>query len=306
MSERLVVGVSSSALFDLTESHRIFETVGPDEYRQFQRDHVNDVLGPGRGFEFASRLLSLNDLQPDAELPLVEIIILSRNSPETGLRVMHSIREHGLPISRAIFMEGRSPFRFGRPLGMSLFLTAEVSDAKEANSRGVPAGVMLAPGSLVNPSRQDADLRIAFDFDGVLASDEAERDYREDPVNYKIREAERASQPIDAGILSDFLRHLNRIQHLERERQSETDAYRRRLYVSLVTARGAPAHERAVRSLTHWGVEVNDAFFLGGLDKEGILKELEPHIFFDDQLKNLEPVAGSLASVHIPVGVAND
>lgn len=306
VQDRLVVGVASSALFDLAESHEVFVRHGPDEYRKYQRERRGQPLSPGRAFDFAKRLLSLNDLLPTADLPIAEIIIMSRNSPETGLRVMNSIREHGLPISRAIFMEGRSPFRFARPLGMSLFLTADVDDVNEAISRDIPAGVVLAPGSVVPTTRQDDDLRIAFDFDGVLASDSAERDFRNDPETYRELEAQRAHLPIEAGMLSEFLRHLNRIQHLEKERQASTPEYRRRLYVSLVTARGTPAHERAVNSLTNWGVEVNDAFFLGGLDKGEILLELQPHIFFDDQMKNLTRVAGSLASVHIPFGVANE
>jgi len=301
-----VVGVASSALFDLAESHEVFSQRGPDEYRNYQRERRNQALSPGRAFDFARRLLSLNDLLPTADSPIAEIIIMSRNSPETGLRVMNSIREHGLPISRAIFMEGRSPFRFAKPLGMSLFLTAAVDDVNEAVGRGIPAGAVLSPGTVVPTTRHDDDLRIAFDFDGVLASDSAERDYRNDPETYRELEAQRAHQPIEAGMLSELLRHLNRIQLLERDRHASDPDYRRRLYVSLVTARGAPAHERAVNSLTSWGVEVNDAFFLGGLDKGDILLELQPHIFFDDQLKNLTPVAGSLASVHIPFGVANE
>lgn len=300
LAERLVIGIASSALFDLTESDAIFRAGTEQAYREYQEQHVGDPLEPGVAYPFVRRLLSLNGLRPDD--PLVEVIVLSRNDPETGLRVMKSIEHHNLPITRAIFMRGKAPYKFMEPLRMSLFLSQNARDVRDAIALGLPAGHVQK--SLVADDIEDDDLRVAFDFDGVLAGDESERVYAEgDLATFQAHEQREVSRPHEAGPLSDLLAKINAIQQIEEARSDVDKEYRIRLHVAIVTARNAPAHERAIKSLQDWGLRVDDAFFLGGIAKQPILETLKPHIYFDDQLPHLEGAA--VPSVHIPFGLRN-
>ncbi|MFJ5232361.1 5'-nucleotidase [Kitasatospora sp. NPDC088391] len=305
LAGRLVVGIASSALFDLAESDRVFREDGEEAYRAYQERNVDITLAPGTAFPFVKRLLSLNDLAA-ADDPLVEVIVLSRNDPDTGLRVMRSIRAHKLPISRAIFQQGRAPYAYIPALNMSLFLSANEGDVREAVAAGLPAGRVLGPLGAAD-DEGDPDLRIAFDFDGVLASDAAEQVYQREGIEkFRDHEVAHADVPHDAGPLKEFLAGVNRIQRREEEERRRNAGYRLRVHVSIVTARNSPAEERAVRSLKRWGVRVNDAFFLGGIDKGTIMAVLRPHIFFDDQQVHLDSTARTTPSVHIPIGRLNE
>ncbi|NXY99502.1 5'-nucleotidase [Streptomyces sp. BR123] len=304
LSQRLVVGIASSALFDLTESDAVFREQGEPAYRAYQEEHREDALDKGVAFPFVRRLLSLNDLATHPGDPLVEVIILSRNDPDTGLRVMRSVEAYNLPITRAIFRPGRSSHRFMPALNMSLFLSANAQDVREAVAAGLPAGHVLASASADDP--EDPELRIAFDFDGVLADDSSERVFQADGIDgFRAHEVLNAATPHDPGPLRDFLAGINRIQRREEDEHRERPDYLPRVRVSLVTARNAPAHERAVRSLKKWGLRVDDAFFLGGIDKSAVIATLQPHMFFDDQVGHLGGTASSAPSVHVPFGVAN-
>ena len=260
------------------------------------------MLAPGVAFPFIRRLLDLNDLS-DRER-LVEVVILSRNDPETGMRVMRSVERHGLDITRAIFMQGHAPYRFMKPLRMSLFLSANEADVREAISLGFAAGHVVGHAAADDG---DTDLRIAFDFDGVLADDSAERVFQSGGLQeYQENESALAEVPLDRGPMADFLEKINRIQGLEDSKSvDDPQGYRRRVRVAVVTARSAPAHERAINSIRQWGLRVNDAFFLGGLPKGPVLEVLQPHIFFDDQRRHVERAALSTPSVHIPFGALN-
>jgi 5'-nucleotidase len=304
LANRLVIGIASSALFDLAESDTVFREQGEESYRAYQEEHLEDTLSTGVAFPFIRRLLSLNDLSSPDD-PLVEVIVLSRNDPDTGLRVMRSIEAHGLAISRAIFMQGRSPYRFIPALNMSLFLSANETDVREAVALGLPAGRVLGP--VAADDTGDQDLRIAFDFDGVLADDSSEQVFQADGIEgFRSHESVNAATPHDPGPLRDFLANVNRLQRREEEQRTTDPDYKIRVHVSLVTARNAPAHERAVRSLKGWGVTVNDAFFLGGIDKSKIMQVLKPHIFFDDQVSHLAGTSRSTPSVHVPFGKMNE
>ncbi|SDF36859.1 5'-nucleotidase [Lentzea fradiae] len=282
----LVVGVASSALFDLTASDAVFTTEGELAYRAYQEAHLDEPFAPGVAFPFIRRLLGLNELGP-----LVEVIVLSRNSPGTGLRILRSAAHHGLTMTRAIFTEGRAPHEYMPALNMSLFLSANENDVRRATAAGMPAGQVLKSSFLDD---DDPALRIAFDFDGVLADDASERIYQAGGLDrFQEHEALNVVTPLDPGPLRNFLAAINRIQ-----RQAED-----RIRVSVVTARSAPSHERAVNSLKAWGLTVNDAFFLGGLKKGPILDVLKPHIFFDDQRGHL---VETVPCVHIPFGVTNE
>ena len=302
LERALVIGVASSALFDLRESDAVFREQGEERYREYQREHLDDVLEPGVAFPFIRRLLDLNDLS-DRER-LVEVVILSRNDPETGMRVMRSVAHHGLDITRAIFMQGRAPYRFMKPLRMSLFLSANEDDVREAIDMGFAAGHVVGRAQ---PDDGDTDLRIAFDFDGVLADDSAERVFQSEGLDgYQESESALAEVPLSRGPMADFLEKINRIQGIEESKSlDDPSGYRRRVHVAVVTARSAPAHERAINSIGQWGLRVNDAFFLGGIDKGPILEVLRPHIFFDDQRRHVEGASLSTPSVHIPFGEIN-
>jgi 5'-nucleotidase len=302
LDSRLVVGVASSALFDLGEADAVFKEQGEDAYRAFQELHLEDELEPGVAFPFIRRLLSLNDLRPAD--PLVEVIVLSRNDPDTGLRVMRSVESHELPITRAIFMQGRAPYRFMPALSMSLFLSANEKDVREAVAMQLPAGRVL--DSTYEEDPDDGELRVAFDFDGVLADDGSEAVFQaEGLAKFQEHEVRHTFTPHNPGPMRDFLARLNTIQSLEQARLEADPSYALRLRVSIITARNAPAHERAVASLKNWGLRVNDAFFLGGIDKGVITAVLKPHIFFDDQVGHLEATSRSVPSVHIPFGISN-
>ncbi len=229
--------------------------------------------------------------------------MLSRNDPDTGLRVMRSIKQHGLDITRAVFMQGKSPHKFMPAFNMSLFLSANEDDVREAVAANLPAGQVL-PSTAVDDDSMD--LRIAFDFDGVLADDASEGVMQSSGLPaFHAHEVENAELPHNPGPLQAFLAAVNRIQEIETKRRAAEPGYRIRVHVSIVTARNAPSHERAVHSLKEWGVRANDAFFLGGVEKARVLEILKPHIFFDDQMGHLEGAARAAPSVHVPFGVVN-
>lgn len=304
LDNRLVIGVASSAVFDLKESDEVFRSHGEEAYREFQGQHLNDTLPKGIAFPFIKRLLSLNDLHPEASDPLVEVILLSRNDPDTGLRVMKSIESYELGMSRAIFTQGRSPYEYIKALNIALFLSSNETDVRAAIDAGYPAGHVLE--SSHDADENDHEVRVAFDFDGVLVDDESEAIMKKSGLeDFHEYEALNVTQPHHPGLLKEFLMKLSNIQSVEEKYKKSNPRYTNRLRISIVTARNAPSHERAINTLKTWGVMVNDAFFLGGIDKGKILQVLKPHIFFDDQTSHLKSTSSFAPSVHIPFGIAN-
>ncbi|WP_312935157.1 5'-nucleotidase [Pseudomonas sp.] len=300
---KLVVGVASSALFDLSESDAIYATHGVEAYREHHERNIDQPFARGVAFPFIRRFLSINQAFP-AQLP-VEVVLLSRNSPETGLRVFRSIEHYGLDISRAAFMSGRSPYAYIPAFNASLFLSANESDVQRAIEASYPAGLVLP--SKVYDDEIDHELRVAFDFDGVIADDEAETVYKQalDLNAFQAHEQTRKAIPHQPGPLADLFRKLSQIRTLEDQRLSEDPDYRRILRIAIVTARNAPSHERVVTTLKDWGVSPDESFFLGGMEKARVLSILKPHMFFDDQRSHLDFPAGGLPMVHVPFGVAN-
>lgn len=300
IEEKLVIAVSSSALFDLAEPDLIFREQGEQAYREFQESHGHEVLKPGVVFPFIRRFLSFNQIFSE-EQP-VEVVLLSRNSPATGKRVFRSIAEYGLDITRAAFLSGTSPFSYIPAFNASLFLSANKEDVMNAVDYNYPAGLIIP--SQVTDEEDDRELRIAFDFDGVLADDESETVFKEKGLQgfmeYEQLHQNRVHNP---GLLADLFQKLSKLQKLEDQKVDLDSSYQRILRTSIVTARSAPAHERVITTLKSWGVEPNETFFLGGMEKQRILNTLQPHIFFDDQMSHLK--GEHLALVHIPFGVAN-
>ncbi len=297
----LVVATSSRALFDLDESHRVFEEQGVDAYHEYQIEHEDDVLEPGVAFCLVRKLLRLNELF-DGRVK-VEVVLLSRNSADTGLRVFNSIEHHGLDITRAAFTGGRSPFEYASVLGAHLFLSAEPEDVARALKAGVAAATITPmpgrrKGEVDGQVRQE-QLRIAFDGDAVLFSDEAERVYRSQGLEaFEASEKAAAHKPLEAGPFRRFLEVLHQMQTLANEGTSP-------IRTALVTARGAPAHERVIRTLRAWNIRIDEALFLGGMDKSAFLKAFQADIFFDDQSHHVNSAAQFVPAGHVPHGVAN-
>lgn len=303
IEHKLVVGVASSALFDLTESNEIYENQGVEAYRQHHERHLDEPFQHGVAFPFIRRFLSFNQAFPE-QRP-VEVVLLSRNSPETGLRVFRSIDHYGLDISRAAFMTGRSPHEYIPAFNASLFLSANEGDVQSAIDAAYPAGVVLP--SKVYDDAIDKQLRVAFDFDGVIADDEAESVYKRNMDVDEFQAHERVHQGTahQPGPLADLFKKLSFLQQLEVQRLEQEPTYEKILRISIVTARNAPAHERVVTTLKAWGVSADESFFLGGMDKSRVLTILKPHMFFDDQRSHLQSPAGNIPMVHVPFGVAN-
>lgn len=300
---KLVVAVASSALFDLTESDKVFREQGEEAYRDFQRARETELLPPGVAFPFLRRLLALNGTAED-DRP-VELVLLSRNDPDTGARIFHSAHSMGLELERAVFTSGASPWGYAESFGACLFLSANPQDVREAVLHGLPAGQVL-PESVSEDDPSDPELRIAFDFDGVLADDASEKVYRSGGITaFRATEEALGGIALAAGPLQRLLVELGKIQSLEKERLRKDPSYRPRLRTAIATARGAPAHQRVVTTLREWGLRVDQAFFLGGVEKTKVLERYRPHIFFDDQLAHARPASRVLPAVHVPFGIAN-
>ena len=298
LTARLVVGVASSALFDLSRSNAVYEQDGLDAFRAHQRDHLDIPLDPGVAFPFVRRLLGLNQVRP--EDPPVEVVLLSRNDAETGRRAFRSAAHHGLSIERAAFLHGESPHSYLGAFDCELFLSANEADVRAATAAGAPAGVVLNP-SLPDVS-EDPELRIAFDFDGVLVDDASERVFAEGGLDaFRAHEIAKRAEPLAPGPLKAFFERVAGLQRLE----AETAGHAPRLKTALVTARGGAAYERVVETLEAWGLRLDQSFFLGGVEKTEVLKTLRPHIYFDDQRAHLDRARDFIPAVHVPFGVRN-
>ena len=292
LAGKLVVAISSRALFDLAESHRIYTEEGVDAYHRYQVLHEDEILEPGPAFVLAQKLLRLN--RPDKQY--VEVILLSRNSADTGLRVFNSIQHHGLAISRAAFCGGQSPWRYVSAFGCHLFLSTEAEDVRQALEQGVAAATFLPSRASGGASEQ---LRFAFDGDAVLFSDEAEQVYKSQGLDAFTRsESAAAREPLSGGPFKAFLAALQRLQH-------EFPLDNCPIRTALVTARSAPAHERVVRTLRAWGIRIDESLFLGGLDKAEFLRAYGADVFFDDQRGHCDSASQHVPTGHVPHGVAN-
>lgn len=301
LTGRLVIGLSSSALFDLDESDKVFREQGEQAYRDYQRENQDIPLITGVAYPFIRRLLKLNEISDE---PLVEVILLSRNDPDTGLRVMNSIEHYELSITRAVFLQGQSAYKYIPAFDIELFLSANEGDVKQAVDAGFPAGQILHGN--ISDDIEDMQLRIAFDFDGVLIDDEAETVYKKSNElgDFHSHESSKVDIAHNPGPLKNFLDRISYIQKLETTYKLKNPNYEPVLRVSIVTARNAPSHKRAINTMREWDILANEAFFMGGVEKSKVLEILKPHIFFDDQKLHLKS-ASILPSVHIPFGVAN-
>lgn len=294
-SDKLVIAISSRALFDLEDSHHVFEQEGRQAYCDYQIAHEENVLAPGVAFGMVQKLLALNE---DAH-QRVEVILLSRNSADTGLRIFNSIAHHGLDIIRAAFTNGASPYRYVSAFGAQLFLSADPRDVRAALDAGCAAATIVPSHSHIS---SDGELRIAFDGDAVLFSDVAERIFKEQGLDaFAASEVSAANEPLPGGPFKGFLEALNRIQSEYAQGEHSCP-----IHTALVTSRSAPAHERVIRTLRMWNIRIDEALFLGGMAKGEFLAAFGADIFFDDQQTHVGSAAEHVAAGHVPHGVANE
>ncbi|MGQ7848717.1 5'-nucleotidase [Granulosicoccus sp. 3-233] len=299
LSETLVVGVSATALFDLQEEDALFKeelerdpSTAIQAYRKVMLERENDRLDPGAGYPLVKALLGLNRHSPAGKPPLVEVVIMSRNSPETGLRILKNIREHDLAMTRHMFTGGESVVDYLDAFSVDLFLSTNVEDAQVVADSDLCAAAVLSvpPGESFKPSTDQ--VRIAFDGDAVLFSEKSEIIYKTEGMDeFHAQESAKEDILLEEGPFAAFLLKLAKLQ----ERLPESIEFSP-VRVALITARNSPSEIRVVKTLRKWGVYIDEAFFLGGVEKTKIVKAFQPHIFFDDQDVHLKP-----ASQHVPV-----
>ena len=295
MNSKLVIGISSRALFDLSQSHKIFEKEGIDAYRSHQIKNENEILDPGEAYNLVTKILKINDLY-DSE-NRVEVILLSRNTADTGLRVFNSIEAHELNITRAVFCGGESPYKYVKAFGVDLFLSSSKDDVKMAIENNVPSARIIP--SKAKKKLKDSDLlKIAFDGDSVIFSDESEKVFEEAGLQAFLDNERKKKSMLKAGPFKSFLVELNKLQ-------SELESGDCPIRTALVTARSAPSHKRVIKTLRKWGVRIDESLFLGGMNKADFLKSFEADIFFDDQQQNITDASDKVTSAHVPFGIKN-
>ncbi len=292
---QLVVAITARALFHLEDGHQLFEAQGIDAYSKYQRDRENELLNPGIAFPLVEKLLALNVGAP-IEKPRVEVILLSRNSSDTGLRIFNSIEHFGLKITRAVFTSGAEVYPYIKPFGAHLFLSANPDSVRSALEHGVAAATILP--AIAN-EQTHPELRIAFDGDAVIFGDESERVSQQDGLAaFHANEVKHAHKPLNGGPFKGFLSALHDLQ-------VDFPLMNSPIRTALVTARSAPAHKRVILTLREWGVRLDESLFLGGRDKGPFLEAFGADLFFDDSIHNIDNAKNHVASGHVPHGISN-
>lgn len=296
LTEPLVIGISSRALFNLEEENKLFEEQGLEAYISYQKEHENDILSKGSAFPLVEAFLRLN--QPGKK-KIVEVIVMSRNSPDTSLRIFQSIQAYNLDITRAALTGGSEIAPYLKAFKTDLFLSANSTDVKQAINNGIAAGRIITGTTSTNDKLDQ--IRIAFDGDAVLFSAEAERVFQKLGLQaFNDHEKDHANEPLQRGPFANFLMTLSNLQ-VQFKSTSESP-----IRTALVTARDAPAHERAIKTLRNWNVRVDEAFFLGGAPKTDVLSAFGAHIFFDDQEIHTAAAAGQVPSAVVPYRDGDD
>ena len=293
---QLVVAISSRALFDLEEENRVFEQSDDRAYMKLQLDRLEQPARPGVAFSLVRKLLAFNT-EPNNEVKRVEVVMLSRNDPVSGLRIFRSADLNKLQLGRGVFTRGRAPYHYLKALQANLFLSANPADVRAALNAGFAAAT-VATHAVHAKTTYPNEVRIAFDGDAVLFSDQAEKVFQKDGLDaFQKHERKLASKPLPPGPFMPLLKALHGLQ--------QAGTPHMRIRTALVTARSAPAHERAIRTLMDWNIEVDEAMFLGGLAKGEFLREFEPDFFFDDQTGHVDAAAQHVPAGHVASGVSN-
>lgn len=290
----LTLAISSRTLFDLDDAHQIYLNQGIEAYRSYQLEHEDEPLEPGVAFPLVQKLLNIK--HPENDEPQVEVVLVSRNNGDTGLRIFNSIEHHGLDISRAVFSNGGSPYDYLSALGVELFLSAHHADVIGAINAGYAAAHLMTRKAAI---QNDQQVRVAFDGDAVLFSDESEQIYQANGLEaFRQNEHNRRNEPLNPGPFSAFLKKLHDLQSLFAPGESP-------IRTALVTARSAPSHKRVILTLRQWGIRIDEALFLGGQDKAKFLQSFKADIFFEDQLTYVKTASEHTATGHVPYGVTN-
>ena len=294
---KLIIGISSRALFDLDESHEIYQKHGLKSYEEYQIDNEDKTLKPGQAFSLVNKILNINDLYDGDDR--VEVILLSRNTSDTGLRIRNSIEDHNLNISRAAFCGGESPHRYVKDFGVHLFLSSSIEDVKLAIQSNVAAATIMSRSLEKNKKSNSDILKIAFDGDAVIFSDESEKVFHEKGLEAFIENEVNSLSVLKEGPFKSFLVELNKIQN-------DFEINECPIRTALVTARSAPSDKRVIKTLRKWGVRIDESLFLGGMEKAKFLESFDADIFFDDQKKHIMSAKDTTASAHVPYGVKNN
>ncbi len=297
IKDKLVIGISSRALFNLTKETGILEKKGLREYKRYQINNRKEILKPGGAFHFIKKILDINNKYSGKP---IEVVLLSKNSPETGIRVLNSIKYYGLDITRSAFTSGKLVYKYIPAFNISLFLSADETDVQNAIKSNYPAGRLL--NTDIKYGENMDELLIAFDFDGVIVDREAQDIYEQKGIDeYYKYEEEHKEDILQPGPLAGFFKKIAYFQKLETREQDKNSDYKKILRTAIITARNAPAHERAINTLTKWGGSVDEMFLLGGINKKNIIEIMKPHVYFDDDLNNLNQSIKNIPLVHIPV-----
>ena len=294
---KLIIGISSRALFDLDESHKIYQKEGLKSYADYQIDNENKTLAPGQAFNLVQKILNINDLYQTSDR--VEVILLSRNTSDTGLRIRNSIEDHKLNISRAAFCGGESPHRYVKDFGVHLFLSSSIEDVKLAIKSNVAAATIISRSRENQKQTESNLLKIAFDGDAVIFSDDSEKVFHEKGLKAFIDNEVNSKSVLKEGPFKSFLVELNKIQN-------DFEINKCPIRTALVTARSAPSDKRVIKTLRQWGVRIDESLFLGGMEKNKFLQSFDADIFFDDQKKHIMGAIESTTSGHVPYGIKNE
>ena len=294
---KLIIGISSRALFDLDESHKIYKKEGLKSYADYQIDNENKTLAPGQAFNLVQKILNINDLYQTSDR--VEVILLSRNTSDTGLRIRNSIEDHKLNISRAAFCGGESPHRYVKDFGVHLFLSSSIEDVKLAIKSNVAAATIISRSRENQKQTESNLLKIAFDGDAVIFSDDSEKVFHEKGLKAFIDNEVNSKSVLKEGPFKSFLVELNKIQN-------DFEINKCPIRTALVTARSAPSDKRVIKTLRQWGVRIDESLFLGGMEKNKFLQSFDADIFFDDQKKHIMGAIESTTSGHVPYGIKNE
>ena len=297
MESKLIIGISSRALFDLDKSHEIYEKEGLKSYENYQIENEDKTLDPGEEFNLDKKILKINELYDNSDR--VEVILLSRNTSDTGLRIRNSIEDHNLNISRAAFCGGESPHRYVKDFGVHLFLSSSIEDVKLAIESNVAAATIIPRSSDSQKKSYSDILKIAFDWDAVIFSDESEKVFHEKGLEAFIENEVNSESVLKEGPFKSFLVELNKIQN-------DFEINKCPIRTALVTARSAPSDKRVIKTLRNWGVRIDESLFLGGMTKNKFLESFDADIFFDDQKKHIMGAIDNTTSGHVPYGIKNE
>ncbi|XP_025310376.1 cytosolic 5'-nucleotidase 1B isoform X3 [Canis lupus familiaris] len=300
----ITIAVSSRALFNMMDARKIYEEEGLEKYMEYQLNNENVILTPGPAFRFVKALQHVNarlrELYPN-EQDLFDIVLMTNNHAQVGVRLINSVNHYGLLIDRFCLTGGKSPIGYLKAYLTNLYLSADSEKVQEAIQEGIASATMFDGAK--DMAYCDTQLRVAFDGDAVLFSDESEHIAKEYGLDkFFQHETLFENKPLAQGPLKGFLEDLGRLQ---KKFYAKDERLLCPIRTYLVTARSAASSgARVLKTLRRWGLEIDEALFLAGAPKGPILVKIRPHIFFDDHMFHIEGAQklGTI-SAHVPYGI---